>query len=248
MVKPAHFAAGLPPEVVEYVAGCQLGAYRYTYRAARIATFRVILMLVFGVASLVIGIGLYFLYVAWRTSNLNRRQAAKCLHFFEHGLVVADANGPVVTFRWDSLTALQAITRVYVNGVYTGTRYEYRLTNPDGSSAKLTEFYERPQEWGEAIQGAITEAQLPRVLAALERGERLQFGDLSLSREGLSNRKRTLRWEEFQEITVQQGYVRLQKSGKWLSWSSKPVKKIPNFLLFLAAADRLQRNREFHRH
>jgi hypothetical protein len=44
-----------------------------------------------------------------------------------------------------------------------------------------------------------------------------------------------------EDVRVDNGVLALRKAGKWLSWSSKQVKDIPDFLLFLALVDHLRR-------
>ena len=39
---------------------------------------------------------------------------------------------------------------------------------------------------------------------------------------------------------VDQGYLRIKKAGGWMRWSAKPVSAIPNFFVFLTAADTLR--------
>jgi hypothetical protein len=185
--------------------------------------------------------GIYFIVMMSRQPNFSRKQAAKRLHLFEHGLLVADHAGPVDAFRWDSMSVLQEIVERYANGAYVGTVYVYTLTRHDGSILKLTHFYADPQQWGAIIQQEITRAQAPAALAALERGQTLQFGDLSVSAGGVATAKRGgVGWHEIQEVNVKNGVLFLKKSGKRLPWSNTQVSKIPNFFIFLAIAQRFQ--------
>ncbi|HZN71189.1 MAG TPA: DUF6585 family protein [Micromonosporaceae bacterium] len=216
-------------------ADLQLGAHRVTYRAARMHSARLVLIIITGIVTLpVFGIGLVFLYLAFRTPNLSKKQAAKNINLFQGGLVVADGSGPVSVYRWDAMTVLQEITRRYVNGVYVGTTYKYTLLGADGGTTKLTEFYSKPEEWGPLIQREVTVAQLPRVMETIGRGGTCRFGDLAINRDGLSIGERALGWPEIQEIDVASGYLRIKKTGKFLR-STQPVSKIPNFFVFLSA-------------
>src|SRR5262245_23884112 len=217
-----------------------LGEYQMSYRAAKIKTIQLIGQLIFGILFLIVVVGLFFLVMAFMTPNLNSKRAAKRLHLFERGLILADASGPVACYTWDSLSVLQAITQRYVNGVYVGTTYIYTLLTRDGKKVKVTNFYEKPTEWGPAIQMSITRAQLPSVLAALESGAPVTFGPLVINRGGIATGSKSLRWDEIKEIGIQQGYLRIKKSSGWSRWSTKPVSQIPNFFVFLAAADHLR--------
>jgi hypothetical protein len=217
-----------------------LGEYRMSYRAAKIKTIQLVGQLIFGILFLILVVGIFFLVLAFMTPNLNSKRAAKRLHFFERGLILAEASGPVAFYTWDSISVLQAITQRYVNGVYVGTTYIYTLLTRDGKKVKVTNFYEKPTEWGPAIQASITRAQLPGVVASLESGASVTFGPLVINRGGIATGSKSLRWDEIKEIDVNQGYLRIKKTSGWSRWSTKPVSQIPNFFVFFAAANHLR--------
>jgi hypothetical protein len=216
-----------------------LGALCRTFRPERTKLRTIIAQVVMGLICLPIVVGLYFFYLMSRSPNVNRKQAAKRMHLFDNGLMIEDSTGPVRSYRWETVTVFQEITRRYVNGVYVGTLYMYTLIGPDGVATKLTGFYEKPQEWGPAIQSELTRVQLPAALAALDAGKDGRFGDLVVNREGITSGNKSIRWAEIEDVKISQGIVFLKKSGKWTSWSRTAVKNIPNFFLFLSIADRM---------
>lgn len=234
----------LAPELTALAAAEDLGAHRFTIHPQRLGALRLGGLLFFGVFGLVALVlpGLYFLWLASRTPNLSRTQAARRLHFFEYGLVEVAADGTPAAFRWDSMMALQEITERYANGVYVGTTYAYTLHAKDGTVRKLTQFYAEPERWGPFIQQEITGFQLPGLLARLDQGETLRFGDLSVSRGGIATpRSGSAGWTEIEQVQIKNGALFLRKGGKSRSWSTKAVKDIPNFFLFLALVERLRR-------
>ncbi|WP_033818022.1 DUF6585 family protein [Kitasatospora sp. MBT63] len=229
------------PAAVEPVAAAEgLGQHRETFAPQRHGFWRMaglVLFAVLGLACFVLP-GLMFVWLLVQTPNLSRKQAAKRLHLFEHGLVVADRSGPTASFRWDAMTVLQQITRRYANGVYVGTTYLYTLFRADGSKVKLTNFYADPERWGAAVQHEITRAQLPGVTAAVAGGTTVRFGDLAVAAEGIVSAKRgAAHWHEIQRIEIKNGTVFLGRAGKLLPWSNTPVAQIPNFFLFLTVAE-----------
>ncbi|GGP70325.1 DUF6585 family protein [Streptomyces abikoensis] len=239
----AHAAPERIPDAVASLAAAQgLGWHRETFFPKRLGAGRTAGMVFFALLGLACFVlpGLFFVWLLLQAPNFSRKQAAKRIHLFEHGLIVADHSGPVSAFRWDSMTVLQQITRRYANGVYVGTTYLYTLFKPDGSTIKLTNFYADPDRWGSAIQHEVTRAQLPNVIATLERGAAIQFGDIAMTMGGIATVKRgAVQWSEIQKIEVKNGVVFLAKAGKLLSWSNTPVAKIPNFFLFLTVVDQL---------
>jgi len=230
-----------PPAAVLARAQAEgLGAYHGSFAAKKPSIFYLIFMTLFGILTAVFIIGFVALWQVFQSPKVNRKRASMRLHFFGYGLILADSTGPTGVYRWGEITVLQAITKHYTNGIYIRTTYVYTLTKPDGTRTKITEFYENPQVWGPAIQNAVTGAQLPVALAALRAGNVCRFGDLSINRGGISSTRSSVTWDEIDEITVAQGYVRVRKAGKWISWSAQPVRKIPNFIVFLAAAEQMR--------
>jgi hypothetical protein len=219
----------------------RLGLYRVSYRPQRMSTAALIGVIVLGLALLIIVVGVIFFVLAALSPNLNKKRAARRLHVFEHGLILSDHNGPTQIYRWDAVTALQKITDQYVNGVFIRRTFEYTIVDRAGTRTKITNFFERPEEWGPGIQNEITRAQLPVVLAALDSGAALQFGPLTINKGGLATGSKSLRWDEIQDIDVHQGYVRIKKTSGWIRWSSTAVSVIPNLIVFLAAAGQLSR-------
>ncbi|MEV0239960.1 DUF6585 family protein [Streptomyces sp. NPDC050674] len=218
-----------------------LGQLRQTFLPKRVGTVRLAALLLMGTVSLILPpLGAYFLWLAAQTPNLSRKQAARRLHLFEHGLAEVGKNGDISTFRWDSLTVLQQITERYANGVYVGTTYVYTLHRQDGTTLKVTGFYDQPECWGPALQQEITRAQLPALLARLGQGETLTCGELSVNPAGVATTRGSLTWPEIEKVEFSQGVLVLRKAGKKLPWARIPVKNIPNLFLFVALIDWLR--------
>jgi hypothetical protein len=233
----------IAPELAALAAAEGLGAHRFTIHPHRPGVLRLGGLLLFGILGLFALVlpGLYFFWLASQTPSLSRAQAARRLHFFEHGLIETAKDGTPAAFRWDSMMALQEITERYANGIYVGTTYVYTLHAKDGTSRKLTNFYAEPERWGPFIQQEITNFQLPGLLARLGQGETLRFGDLSVSRGGIATAKSgSATWAEIEGLQIKNGALFLRKGGKTRSWSTKAVKDIPNFFLFLALVGQLR--------
>lgn len=243
---PPGLPEQLPAEVVALAERHRLGAHRATYRPQRLKPLRAasfVMMIVVGLFLFVLP-GLYFIWLLSREPNFNKKQAARRLQLFDAGLILTVPGEPAKAFRSDSTSVLQEIVKKYVNGIPVGTFYTYTLTGVDGTTAKVNNFFEHPESWGPAIQESVTRAKLQGAMAALERGETLPFGDLAVSAQGVTSAKRGLaQWHEIENLTVRNGYVSLGKAGKWLSWSSTEVKKIPDVFLFFAIAERFLRQR-----
>jgi hypothetical protein len=234
----------ISPELVALAESHGLGTHRFTIHPKRAAAFRLVALFFFGILGLFALVipGLYFFWLATQTPNLSRAQAARRLEIFENGLIETAKDGTPAAFRWDSMTALQAITERYANGIYVGTTYVYTLHAMDGTVRKVTDFYAEPERWGPYIQQEITRFQLPGLLDRLDQGETLRFGNLSVNRGGIATAKSgSATWAEIEQIQIRNGVLFLRKSGQKLrSWSTQAVKDVPNFFLFLALVDRIR--------
>jgi hypothetical protein len=253
-------ASTLPAPVAQLAYGRQLGGHVATYPAKRPPLITVAGLTAFAGGCLVLaGFGVVtgvwalailgfifavpFVVLLFRDPIFSRKLAAKQVYVFEHGFIHTAASGPVGDYRWDSIASVQQkIVERYTNGIHTGTTYLYTVTRQDGAVVKLTQFYDRIAELGQTIAREVTRVHLPRAAAAIEHGQTVPFGDLAISGAGIvSSRHGLLPWGELEEVQLQQGYVKLRKAGRWLSWSNKPASEIPNLFVFLTLADQLQR-------
>jgi len=166
---------------------------------------------------------------------------------YEHGLVHRDAKGRLDVVRWTDVRVLREITRVYSNGSYRGTTFVYRLRHKDGHELVLRDGPLPRGELcvlGEEIEKEIIAVRLPRALAALEEGKRLEFGNLAVDLTGISDGRDHLPWREVESIDTRDGKVRVKRADRWLNWSSVRVSSIPDVFVLLALADALRRMHE----
>ncbi|MFD7492237.1 DUF6585 family protein [Streptomyces sp. NPDC059832] len=233
----------LSAEAAELASTHRLGALEGTFapkRLNRLLFALYIFTTLYLLAMLVIP-GLLFFWWLRRNPDFSRRQAAKRLHLFENGMIVHPQSGDgVVVIRWDSVRLYQDITQKIINGIPGPTEYAYSAVGPGRTGARITHFYEDPETWGPHMQQAILRAQGPAVLKSALDGETVGFGDLSLSRTGLTARgKGDLSWSEVQEIQVAAGRVRVMRTGGSGLWCGVAVSDIANLHVFLTVAERL---------
>ncbi|MGV9271047.1 DUF6585 family protein [Kitasatospora sp. NPDC003701] len=186
----------------------------------------------------------------WIERSTTKKNRGLRLDLYEHGLT-AVVKGRVHAVRYESTSVRQNTVRHTGVGGYTS--YEYTLTDVDGTKVVLRGRADRtgevaqkgrfanPQEWGPAVQQAVTRAQLPRAVAILNSGERLDFGRLWVTRDGVGSARESTPWHEIQEIKVFSGFVKLKVAGRWRAPAGAAVSTIPNFFVFLALAEHLRR-------
>lgn len=164
------------------------------------------------------------------------------LDLYERGLTVA-VNGRIHVVRYDTTSVLQTSTQHLHDSAarVLRTTRTYALTDVEGERVVLLG---RPEdsgarEWGPAIQRAVTHAQLPRALAALERGERLTFGDVWLTREQVGSGVVSARWPQVRQIDIKEGAISLNTDGNWHRLMPT-TSTIPNLFLLCALVERLR--------
>lgn len=227
--------------VAAFAANHNLGRPVATFRPRRWGAGKLITSVVLGLATLVLLAGFYFLWLALRSPNVNRKIAAKRVYVFESGFVTADRTGPLEAYRWDAISAVyQEIVDRYANGVKVATTYTYLIDRNDGATVKLTEFYADIAGLGRHICEQVATVHLPAVQQALAASQPVPFGDLTLSIAGVTTHKGELvPWQQIEAVQVRSGYVSFRRAGKWLSVSRTNAREIPNLYLFLHMANRL---------
>jgi hypothetical protein len=145
-------------------------------------------------------------------------------------------------FRWDQIESMwQRVTRRYMNGIYIGTQHKYTVRGLDGRQVVLNDRITHVERLGNVISDMVTRVKLPEAITAFKAGSTLTFGPLSVSMQGVSNRKELISWDQIKEFKVNNGIVTVKKEGKWLSWSSVQAANIPNFFIFLALVNAIMR-------
>ncbi|MFJ7194487.1 MULTISPECIES: DUF6585 family protein [unclassified Streptomyces] len=228
----------LSSEAVELASAHQLGALEGTFVPKRLnkALFVLYIFTTLNLLAMFVIPGLLFLWWLRRTPDFSRKQAAKRLHLFENGMIVHPESGDgTVVIRWDSVRLYQDITRKVINGVPGPIEYAYSAVGPGRVSARITHFYEGPESWGPHMQQAVLRDQGPAVLESVLAGETVNFGDVSLSRTGLTIRQKGhLPWSGVQEVQVTAGRVHVMGTGGSGLRCGVAVSDIANLHVFLA--------------
>ncbi|MBF6328173.1 DUF6585 family protein [Nocardia transvalensis] len=177
-------------------------------------------------------------FVRARIMAVRRRDMR--LDLYEAGLTVT-LQGQVRVVRFDSTEVLQNLIRHYRNGIATGTSYEYTVTDLSGQPMKLThKLFVNAPAWGEAIQTAVTRAQLPRAHAALTAGSRLQFGDIWMTAHEIGSGNDAVPWRDVSKADAARGRFGVEVAGRFLPVIARKVSDIPNYFVFISLADHLR--------
>ncbi|HTK05680.1 MAG TPA: DUF6585 family protein [Ktedonobacteraceae bacterium] len=176
-------------------------------------------------------------FLIYRFIQIGSRQ----IHLFQQGLVI-EIKDQIQVFPWNQATeVLQSITRRYRNGIYVGTTYKYTLRRADGYQIKLDNTTKGIGELGEAVTKGITQELVPRALYSVRSGQTLNFAQFSINQQGIGNGHEFIPWPQVEAVNVNRGRLTVKKAGKFLSWGSSMVSRIPNFFVFLAVSEEMIR-------
>lgn len=181
--------------------------------------------------------GVFPLGVAvWAFAQFFTRRSLRVLVFPE-GLVHI-RGGKAQVFRWDEIAKVyMSLQKTRVGG--RAVQHSYRIQDVRGKRAEFTGDIPGVATLGQTIQQEVTRRMLPRALETYNAGGTVEFGSLSVSQQGLSNRRETVPWSDIEEVKVQRGIITVKKAGKWLNWANVTVGGTPNVFVFLALADRV---------
>ncbi|WP_036507158.1 MULTISPECIES: DUF6585 family protein [Nocardia] len=155
------------------------------------------------------------------------------LDLYTNGLVYAHGGGLHVV-RYDRTSVTASITHHRRNGL---TAYRYHLIDLTGTQFLMLGNLANPQSWGPVIQDAVVDAQLAPTWAALEAGQRVQFGDLWMTGAELGRLDKAIAWERIERVDIDNGAIAVTLAGKIWPGFTGAVGDIPNFRLFYTLAE-----------
>ncbi|MFI6638915.1 DUF6585 family protein [Streptomyces sp. NPDC050504] len=238
-----HKSTALSPETVALAERHRLGALRGAYAPRRLGKviFALYVFTLIHLLALLIVPGLVFYWWLRKTPNFSRKQAAKRLCLFEHGMIVDPQSGAgAVVVRWESVRLYQKVTQLIVDGLPAPTKYVFTAIDPSGAHVRITEFYNGPESWGPWMQNAVVRAQHHAKTQDVLAGRTVDFGTLSLSADGVSDATRgRLAWPEVTDVTVKGGRVYVMQAGQKHPWANREADSVANLHLFLTMAEDL---------
>ena len=101
----------------------------------------------------------------------------------------------------------------YMNGMQTARVRQYNLVLEGGRKLRLDGRYSDIDELGRRLQLQITTALNAKAGVMLERGDRLEFGPLTVTPIGLAFKGQELPWSEVESVGVNMGYLVIGRSA-----------------------------------
>jgi hypothetical protein len=234
----------VPANIAQVAAAAGLGSFQRAFVPKRLAAWRIILLVLFTLAFLIVAIGLLFLWMLVRSPNLNPSIAARRLYLYEYGFVLANKPDEPQVFRFDAInTVFQKIISRRQYGIETARTYLYTISSNDGRTVKLTQFWDEIADLGSYLNTRVSSALLPGAVAAVNAGHGVRFGDMTITRAGITGRRKSVSWAEVSDVAVANGYVSVKVAGKFFSLSTTAASAIPNLPLFLTLAEQMRGSR-----
>jgi len=136
----------------------------------------------------------------------------------------------LTVYRWEDIHG------IYVTSVHYGIfdfawakKKELTLHLVDGERIKINQDFENIEKLMAIIKHYVYPVMFEQFRQEFNRGEPLSFGPLLLTSRGVMNGRKTLRWQEIGEISVEGGSLQLQPIDRSNHPNfSVPIQKIPN--------------------
>ncbi len=161
------------------------------------------------------------------------------VHLYENGFEYTDQRG-TQTVLWENVEGVrQQVIRYYQYGfIPSGTSYWINLQAQNGSNFTLDNRFSKVKKLAQTVQERMANAQLPKYLADLEAGKRIEFGSLGFDQKGVYHFNKSLSWSEVGKVDFNSGCLVITKKGAWGSWLKASVAEIPNAVVFAVIAKR----------
>lgn len=158
---------------------------------------------------------------------------------FSNGLVVA-RGAECQVFRWDDVESVwEKITQHYSEGQKTGLSSLYKIRRADGFEVVIPSAIKSVEELGATIRDKIGERLLPRAAKQYDEGQTVQFGQITVSRQGVGDGRTILPWRKFKGIHVNDGAILVNKDGEWAKWSNIKSGSVPNVFVFVDLVNKI---------
>jgi len=142
----------------------------------------------------------------WAYANWN-----KCVIVCERGFAVRERKG-FQLWRWEDIVSLTAaVNRLYSSGNSTGLTHVYRLVNRQNQRMVLSDVILSVEDLAIIIQDAITPILFERAAQQYNSGQMLVFGPVTLGKGGIQIGKKMFAWADVQQISIQQGILKISK-------------------------------------
>lgn len=167
----------------------------------------------------------------------------KVVHLFELGFVCAGDQPKA--YRWSEVPTIYiAKTRVHMSGAYAYTNFSSRMVTTDGREVALAGVDSEGSAPAKTDIARLTQVaanevyrrQLPVATAEVDAWGVVEFGDISVTRDGIHAVSGKILWPQITEVKVSDGKLTIRVPGQ--KRFTCEADEIPNFAVFMALVDR----------
>ncbi len=160
---------------------------------------------------------------------------------FERGMLLKRGEQAPVVYHWEEIEAIWRVPPLFNSqskqAMSSRRLYAHRLQLRNGASYMLTRFNIKQDALGKIVEEQIVPAQLPAVVEAYQAGQTITFGQVRVSRQGISVGAQLLPWDQVKSVSLLGSRLVIYDITRRKPWCSLPEKKIPNLFLLFALAD-----------
>jgi hypothetical protein len=122
----------------------------------------------------------------------------------------------VESVRWDEIREL-----------WRDRQGNYAFSRADGTRFIINHVFRHAEELGATLEEEVTRQLLPQVLTIYHSGERVRFGQVQVSRQGISIGGDMLPWDRVGEVQMHGGLLVIKQQGTTLGGLYVPIKSTP---------------------
>jgi len=176
-------------------------------------------------------------FAVWglRTSPLIVRSLwRQRIRLFEQGFVVTGVTDAPQIWRWDQIAVVFERSRRRGTAWFNyGVSALYTVVGTDGRAIRLATEWTGIRALGREICLRTAAAQLPDVLAAVDEGHGVRFGDIVVDASGVTCRRGSAPWSEIDFALTRERRVRLEIADGFRPLVNTPAWRVPNVALFI---------------
>ena len=149
-------------------------------------------------------------------------------------------NGSVSdTVQFDTVKNVWYRGRQSSTGAPATSQFTIELTSGRKTVIEATNF-QREKDLAATLFKRLTAVLTAKAALDLQAGKRLSFGTIQIDRNGVSNGRETIPWNEVGDVRVSGGSITITRQGKWGAWAQVSTELIPNVLVLLMIADAIK--------
>lgn len=137
-----------------------------------------------------------------------------------------------ITMHWQEIESVSE--SIWVTSDNTQDQSYTCTLRLHGKKYAFSRTIENARELGRAVEREITRRRIASDWQQIKQGEKLRFGPLCISKEGMYKGLDLVPWDQISQVHIFQGVIAIAKDGIPQKWPLVRVARIPNFFLFVA--------------